>query len=161
PVPPAFTVIHITETDFVAHQFGTVDPRYREVMRRWDGVVDEFIKRTLDGRTTVIVTSDHGNDAWGSHGGGADIFRRVPVLLLGKGIRPAHGFVMNNVDMPATIAILLGVRLPGGAIAKPATAPLDLTIEEEATVLRATYDHLIAVAESKGEPDLSEDRRRS
>ena len=160
PAPPALTVIHITETDFAAHQFGTSDARYRAVMRRWDEVLQGFFDRVLDGRTTLILTSDHGNDVWGSHGGGGDIYRQVPVVLLGKGIRPAHGFTMNSVDMPATLALLLGARLPGEALAKPATAPIALTAEEEAGALLGTYDHLISLGERSLEPAAPAHRAR-
>lgn len=150
--PPALTVLHVNETDFAAHQLGTLSPAYHEVMRRWDATLDDLIRRALSGGATVILTSDHGNDAWGSHGGGGDIYRRVPVVMIGKGIRPAHGFEMNSVDMPATLALLLGTRLPGGALASPATAPIDLSPAEEAQALIRAYKHLAAMA-SPGEPE--------
>jgi hypothetical protein len=153
---PALTVVHIGETDLVAHQFGTLDPRYRDAMVRWDRVLYDFVERVLDERTTVIITSDHGNDVWGSHGGSEAIFRRVPVVMVGAGIRPVHGFTMSISDMPATLALLLGARLPGGALAAPATAPIDLAAEQEATILLATYDHLITLAEDAPEPAASE-----
>jgi hypothetical protein len=162
--PPALTVLHIGETDLVAHQLGTLDPRYRAVMLRWDRILHDFVGRVLDDRTAVIITSDHGNDVAGGHGGAADIYRRVPVIMLGAGIRPVHGFTMNSVDMPATLAVLLGTRLPGGARAKPATAPIDLTAEEEAGILLATYGHWITSAQTANpalaEPVLAEHVQR-
>ncbi|APR77954.1 Hypothetical protein A7982_03301 [Minicystis rosea] len=146
--PPALTVMHISETDHVSHRYGTRDPRYHETIRRWDDALGAFVERALDGRTAVIITSDHGNDELGTHGGSADVYRRVPVWMFGQGIRPTHDVSMNGVDMPATIALLLGTRLPGGALAAPATAPLALDASEEARALLAAYEHLLAVGPS-------------
>ncbi|MFT3768275.1 MAG: alkaline phosphatase family protein [Minicystis sp.] len=143
--PPALTVVHITETDHASHRYGTRDPRYEATIRRWDAAIGDFVEHALDGHTAVIVTSDHGNDELGTHGGAAEIYRRVPVWMFGQGIRPMRGVAMNGVDMPATIALLLGTRMPGGARAVPATAPLALDAREEARALLATYDHLLAI----------------
>lgn len=161
PSRPALTVLHITEPDYAAHQHGTTSEAYRAILRRWDGILGDFVELALDGDTTVIVTSDHGNDIWGSHGGGGDIFRRVPVVMIGKAIRPVHGFAMSGVDMPATLAVLLGTRAPGDALARPATAPLDLLPDEEARVLLATHDHLVSLAERAGSPLGPEHRERA
>ena len=156
---PVFSVVHILETDFLAHQFGTSGAQYRAAMGRWDNTMCDFVERVLDDRTTVIITSDHGNDIWGSHGGAYDIHRRAPVVMVGRGIRRTEGFTMNAVDMPATVALLLGTRLPGGALAKPATVALDLTPKEEARILLGTYEHLIDLGEKTDVPAASAQRQ--
>src|SRR6185295_1744889 len=103
-----FTALHIAKTDFTAHQFGTEREEYRQVLREVDGKIAAFLKEAIDDDTAVIVTSDHGNDFFGNHGGSGDIYRRVPLVLAGKGIRPRQGFEIEGRQLPLVLAVLLG-----------------------------------------------------
>src|SRR5438105_1338548 len=69
---PALVVLHIGSTDYVAHQYGTERPEYRERLRQVDAQVHRFFESVADPGTTFIVTADHGCDLYGSHGGTAD-----------------------------------------------------------------------------------------
>lgn len=137
--PPALSVIHISETDFAAHEFGTTGPAYAEVMRFWDGALDQFLSRVLVPGTTVIMTADHGNDLLGAHGGSGAIYRRVPVLMWGAGISPGARIEMSASDMPATIAVLLGVRIPTNVVTLPAVEAMDLPAKQRANILKTAY----------------------
>jgi hypothetical protein len=137
--PPTLSVMHISETDFAAHQFGTTSPAYMEVMRFWDGELDHFLGSILTPGTTVIVTADHGNDLNGAHGGSGDIYRRVPVLMWGAAVTPGARFEMNATDMPATIAVLLGIRAPKNVAALPAVEALSLSTHDKNRILRTAY----------------------
>jgi hypothetical protein len=143
PTPPALSVLHISETDFAAHQYGTTDSQYRGVLHFWDDKLDSFLNATLTPGTTVIITADHGNDLSGTHGGSGDIYRRVPVLMWGAGISPGARFEMQAVDMPATIAVLLGIRAPANAVALPAVEALQIAPSERLRILRAAYTQTV------------------
>jgi len=143
PKPPALSVIHISETDFAAHQFGTTGSSYAAVMRFWDDSLDQFLQRVLIPGTTVIVTADHGNDLLGSHGGSDAIYRRVPVLMWGSGIMPGSKIEMQARDMPATMAVLLGVRAPAGVLGLPAVEAMDLPGAERDRLLRVAYEQTV------------------
>lgn len=113
----ALVVLHVSSTDFVAHQFGTQRREYRERLGAVDADLRRFIESVADPGTTFIVTADHGCDLFGGHGGSADIYRRVPVVLSGAGILPVHDFEIESRQMPLAMAALLGTRLPGGILA--------------------------------------------
>src|SRR4029077_5221303 len=140
---PALSVLHISETDFAAHQYGTTGSAYAEVLRFWDDSIERFLQRVLVHGTTVIVTADHGNDLLGSHGGSDPIYRRVPVLMWGAGIAPGSRIEMQARDMPSTIAVLLGIRAPAGVFALPAVEAMDLSADERARLLNVAYGQAV------------------
>lgn len=140
---PALSVVHISETDFAAHQYGTERDAYAEVLQYWDTQIDRFLAQILTQGTTVIMTADHGNDLNGNHGGSGPIYRRVPVLMWGAGIRPGAPIEMNATDMPATIAVLLGIRAPAGVVALPAVEALALPPVEQARILRNAFEESV------------------
>ncbi len=153
--PPTLSVVHITETDVAAHQYGTERPEYAAVLKFWDDALDDYLQQVLKPGTTAIITADHGNDVNGSHGGSEPIYRKVPVVFLGQGIDRDNHIEMNAADMPATIAVLLGVRAPGAAVAMPAVHALQLTMVERGRVALISYAHsLLNRAALKDRPDL-------
>ncbi len=139
PKPPSLSVLHISETDFAAHQYGTTTSAYGNVMGFWDDKLDSFLNEALTPGTTVIITADHGNDLNGSHGGSGDIYRGVPILMWGAGISPGAKIEMHAVDMPVTIAALLGVRAPADAVALPAVEAFQIAPAEQYRILSAAY----------------------
>lgn len=143
PFPPTLSVLHISETDFAAHQNGTTNAAYGRVLGFWDDTLDRFLNVALVPGTTVIITSDHGNNLLGDHGGAGDIYRRVPVLMWGAGIAPGARFEMHSVDMPATIAVLLGIRAPSNAVALPAVEALQIPPSERYRILLAAYTQAV------------------
>jgi hypothetical protein len=147
PQPPALSVLHLSETDAAAHRFGTEGPDYAEVLSFWDATLDALLARLLAPGVTAIITSDHGNDAYGTHGGDGDIYRQVPVLMLGEGIRPTADVVMQATDMPATIALLLGLPVPGEAWGIPATQALKMPAVDEMKILLQAYRHVGQLAD--------------
>ena len=141
--PPTLSVIHISETDFAAHQFGTTASSYADVMHFWDGRLNQFLDSILLAGTTVIITADHGNDLLGSHGGSDAIYRRVPVLMWGAGVKAGAKVEMQARDMPATIAVLLGLPAPAGVPGLPAVEAFDMPSTERAQILRTAYEHSV------------------
>jgi hypothetical protein len=142
----AFVVLHIARTDFIAHQYGTEREQYKDLIRQVDAELKGFFDDVIDPGTTFIVTSDHGNDRYGSHGGSDDIYRRVPLVLLGAGIRPIHDFEMSGRQLPLALAVLLGTRLPGGILQPLPPGFLDLPIGKEAQLALANLRRLDSLA---------------
>ncbi|MDE2594065.1 MAG: alkaline phosphatase [Burkholderiales bacterium] len=153
--PPTLSVVHITETDVAAHLYGTERPEYAEVIHHWDQALDVFLKDILRPGTTVILTSDHGNDLRGGHGGSDTIYRQVPVLMWGQGIVKGARFEMNAADMPATIAALLDLNAPKDAVALPAVDAIDMPkVERGRTLLTAYFHSLLQKPSVKERPEL-------
>ena len=143
---PSFLSLHIDRTDFFAHQYGTQSAEYKRLLRQVDAEVAQFLRDVDDGATTFIITSDHGCDLFGSHGGSGDIYRRVPVVFAGGGVRPAHGFEMDGMQMPLVIAALLGTRLPGGILKNVPDAFLAMDAGDRAKLEVANASRLRAIA---------------
>ncbi len=142
----ALVVLHISGTDFAAHQFGTQRREYRDRLRQVDSDLHRFLDDVADEGTTLIVTADHGCDFYGSHGGSADIYRRVPVVLAGAGVVPMHGFEMEARQMPLVLATLLGAPMPGGILAPAPTQFLALDDAQRAQLARADLGRVEALA---------------
>lgn len=108
--------VHFLEVDDLGHDFGGTSPEYLEAALRVDGQI-AALADTLDwSRDTLILTADHGmtarGHAGGGHGGDEPECRRVPVVLVGRGIAPGSYPEGGQADVAPTIAALLGLPLP-------------------------------------------------
>ncbi len=142
------TVVHVNESDHLSHLYGTLDPRYQEGMRDIDTAIRRFRERILDGSTTFILTSDHGNDINGDHGGSADIYREVPVVMHGAGVRSGLKFSMDARAMPGVLATLLGLRLPAMVQATIPTEAFELNERQRGRLVLANARQLEAMAQT-------------
>ncbi len=118
-------VVGLTAADSAAHDFGGRSEEYLLVAAAVDSCVGEFVQTLDDGRTTFIVTSDHGHidahslfepilglGAHGGHGGLEEEVVNVPLVLEGQAVRPGDGWQAQQVDIAPTICALLGLPLP-------------------------------------------------
>jgi arylsulfatase A-like enzyme len=108
-------VVGITAADAAAHDFGGRSEQYLQVAGAVDECVGSFVKALGDGRTTLIVTSDHGHidlRGHGGHGGLEEEVLTVPLVLAGKAVRSGSGWQASQVDIAPTICALLGLPFP-------------------------------------------------
>ena len=110
--PPALTVVHLGETDRLGHLYGTASAAYKTRMKAIDSAIRAFAANAIGPNATLIITADHGNDVFGSHGGEADVYRNVPIVMLGPGIRSGAHIEMDARALPGVLAVLLGTRIP-------------------------------------------------
>ncbi len=129
---PAFTVLHVNTPDHKGHGHGITSPAYTTYIQSFDIKLDAFIA-ALSPELSVIVTSDHGATDSGSHGSDTEVQRRSPFLAFGPGLA-AHpkAEVFDQVDMPATLAALTGVRAPAQDRGHIAAELLDVDTNEAA-----------------------------
>ncbi len=94
---------------------------YDASIRRLDGKIKNLIQSlsdlSIDSRTTLIITSDHGEEFMehGAIGHGHTLYREVthvPLVLFGPDIAKSlvRSEPVSLVDLPATIASLAGIR---------------------------------------------------
>jgi hypothetical protein len=148
--PPALTVVHLSETDRLGHLYGTESPQYKSRMRAIDDQLRAFVKRVVADNSTLLVTADHGNDVFGSHGGEGDVYRNVPIIMTGQGVQKGAKITMDARALPGVLAVLLGTRVPAemqGVI--PAQA-FSLTDSQRATLVRANAAQLQHLFEIRG-----------
>lgn len=132
PEMPRFTVLHVNTPDHKGHGHGITSPAYTSYITSFDVKLDAFLAALPSG-LSVIVTSDHGATDSGSHGSDTEVQRRSPFLAFGPGLA-AHpkAPVLDQADMPATLAALVGVRAPTHDRGHIAPEILDTNDEEAA-----------------------------
>ncbi|MDI6870432.1 MAG: alkaline phosphatase family protein [Bacillota bacterium] len=120
----AFTLVHLCAVDSAAHQSGgAASEAYLKAARDADDRLRR-IAQALDFRTdALIVTADHGHlsrdTRGGGHGGGEPEVLTVPLVMVGRGIRPGRLEPGEVVDTVPTAAALLGVAAPLEARGRP------------------------------------------
>ncbi|MGB3543282.1 alkaline phosphatase family protein [Rubrivirga sp.] len=101
--PPSYSFVHLRDPDFAGHEHGWDLGRgspYLTAVERSDSHVRRVIDTIeadgrLQGRTVVLVTSDHGGR--GREHGSAHIDHiRVPFYVWGPGIRPGDLYTLNT-----------------------------------------------------------------
>jgi hypothetical protein len=105
-------VVHFVGPDHASHRYRVTSPAFRDYTRWMDPKLDELLDSLVATGTTILVTSDHGMSDSGQHGGDEPTARKTPYLLQGPGIKVGPGPLLNQADLPATLAALLGLPVP-------------------------------------------------
>ena len=69
--------------DHAGHRAGADSRAYRDAARATDALLAAYLPRWLEAGYPVLITSDHGMDADGSHTDPTPAARRVPLWLAG------------------------------------------------------------------------------
>jgi hypothetical protein len=137
---PNLMVAHFVPPDHMGHAYGVTSDRYGAFIRGFDAELNRLLA-AVPADTTVVVTSDHGATDRGKHGADAPIQRLSPIYAYGPGIRPGyrHDEPLDQLDVSATLARLLGIAQPAHAQGHVLARWLDLEPEGQA---RAACDSL-------------------
>lgn len=81
---PDFLLIHTMNIDDAGHRFGGDSAQYRNMARRLDAILSEYLLDWLDLGYQILLTSDHGMTADHNHGGSLPEERQVPLVTLGS-----------------------------------------------------------------------------
>lgn len=127
-------LVHFVDTDWAGHDFGGASREYQAAANR----IGRHIKKlhqALPDDAILIITADHGQIDSGGHGGWEQVVCRVPLLILGKGIKPGDYGEANQTDLAPTVAVLAGLPLPPYSQGRALIEALDLgTKNQEAKV---------------------------
>ncbi len=122
-----FLLIHLDQVDYAGHnEGGPRDQRWLEAAARVDQYVDMSLSRIDLNQDLLIITSDHGHILAGGHGGKDPDTLSEPLILIGKGVNPGEYSGVKMVDIPVTIAALLGARLPASSQGRVLTEIVNL-----------------------------------
>jgi hypothetical protein len=140
---PNLTVVHFVTPDHQAHAYGVFSDRYRAHLRGFDADLDALLG-SLPSDTTVFVTSDHGATDTGTHGADTPVQRRSPIFAYGPGVvvgrsEPAR---LDQIDLAATFAVLLGIAPPAQSRGHLLADWLDLPDERRADLACADLTRL-------------------
>jgi hypothetical protein len=109
---PNLVVVHLFAPDHAAHSWGGVSEQYMEVVQNADHQLARILAALDLNEATLLVTADHGHLDRGGHGGQEPIVLRVPLVSVGKGIRPGMYPDAYLADIAPTVAVLLGTSIP-------------------------------------------------
>ena len=80
---PHLLLVHSMGIDHAGHRAGADSRAYRDAARATDALLAAYLPRWLEAGYPVLITSDHGMDADGSHTDPTPAARRVPLWLAG------------------------------------------------------------------------------
>ncbi|MFO0746451.1 MAG: hypothetical protein U1F43_12355 [Myxococcota bacterium] len=119
PVPGELLLLHIVAVDDDGHDFGGISPEYERSAIAAGAAIRQLIARLDLSRDVILVTADHGHIDRGGHGGPEDAVMHIGLLAGGHGIAPNPDCHGRLLDLPATVAALLGLPPPAASIGAP------------------------------------------
>lgn len=108
---PDLLLVHSMGIDFAGHAAGASSRPYREAVRAADALLAAAVPAWLAWGAVVLITSDHGMDAEGSHSDTTGAARRVPFWLVGAppGVFADALLPVRQTDIAPLAARLLGI----------------------------------------------------
>lgn len=154
---PNALVLHFVTPDHQGHAYGTRSQRYRSHIAGFDRMLFELLGE-VGPEWTVIVTSDHGANDAGDHGGDVLIHRRSPIFAYGPGIAPpgAPSPRLDQNDVAGTLSALLGIPAACHSQGHLLVDWLALTDAERATVAANDLERVLRFASSVDPEGASE-----
>lgn len=145
---PHFLVVHFVTPDHQGHAYGIRSARYAAHIRDFDGQLQRWLAELPD-VWTVVVTSDHGAADSGTHGTDVAVQRRSPIYAYGPGIEPRTPLTdtFEQVDLAATLPVLLGVAPPAHGTGRVMVEWLSLAPAERAAIACANAERTVHYAE--------------
>lgn len=126
---PDFLFVHLDLVDHAGHAYGHGTPAYYASVAKADSLIGRIRQAVHDADmaedTAILVTSDHGGVGKG-HGGESLAELEIPWIAYGKSIHRGVelDLPINTFDTPATIARLLGVKIPYAWLGRPVAPAL-------------------------------------
>lgn len=147
---PNFLVAHFVTPDHQGHAYGVHSERYLKHVHQFDRRLSDLLGEIAPD-WTVVVTSDHGAADSGTHGADVPVQRRSPLYAYGPGItKNVHPKLpLDQVDLPNTLAALLGTTPPKQSRGQVLTDWLDITEAKRAAIACEDAERLFAYGEAR------------
>ncbi|MGL4534295.1 MAG: alkaline phosphatase family protein [Fusobacteriaceae bacterium] len=81
---PDFLLLHTMNVDDMGHKYGGESLEYKNSIYKVSNLLSTHIPNWIEKGYEIIVTSDHGMDRDGNHGGDSTFEREVPFWFVGK-----------------------------------------------------------------------------
>jgi hypothetical protein len=160
-------VLLISSVDIAGHARGADSVEYRQAAESVDRTLGRMLARIDLTRDTILITADHGHTRRGGHGGVEPEVLAVPLVMAGAGVRPgATVWGGGLIDIPGTVAALLGIPVPGHALGRTLDELLDIDAATRARLRAAdrarldVTEQVVALADARAENQLLESRAR-
>lgn len=132
--PEGLILVYFGGTDELAHLYGGISSQYLDEVQRVDGYIGLLAERLDPEKDVLIVTADHGHVDAGGHGGWEQSVLHVPLVMVGKAIRPGAYTERLQADIAPTIAALLGIPIPVHAQGRPLVEMLEASAEAKGRI---------------------------
>ena len=107
---PHFLLVHTMGIDNAGHLYGGCSKEYYSKAGEADCILSTFLPVWKEAGYTVVVTSDHGMNEYGLHGGGRDIERLLPLWIIGGSTAYTHPQeCVPQLELAPLLCELLGV----------------------------------------------------
>ncbi|XP_055838757.1 GPI ethanolamine phosphate transferase 2 isoform X2 [Episyrphus balteatus] len=117
-----FLILHYIGLDRIGHMEGSNGAKIFLKLREMDDVVElidkALAKKVTEPKPLLLVTADHGMRNGGGHGGSSPEEIFVPLIVTGRNCSKQDKTTIeyNQVDIAATLSILLDVPIPSTSI---------------------------------------------
>lgn len=109
---PDFMVIHPSGIDDIGHKFGGESKQYRNKAIAMDDLLCQILPLWMAAGYQILITSDHGMNADGNHGGTLPDVRQVPLFCIGENFTPGTYFEeLSQLAIAPMICQLLSLPL--------------------------------------------------
>lgn len=107
---PDFLYIHSMNIDDAGHRFGGESKEYEGAVRRVDSILASLLPIWILDGYRIVITSDHGMNAHGQHGGTTDAERKVPLYITGEPLSEVEeGQVLPQLSIASLMCHYLGL----------------------------------------------------
>lgn len=146
---PNVMIAHFVTPDHQGHAYGVLSQRYREHIHHFDAMLDELLSE-LGPEWTVVVVSDHGATATGTHGSDTPVQRRTPAYAFGPGIRKGGRppRALPQIDLAPTLAALVGTAAPAHGQGAPIVEWLDVPPAQAAAAACRDAERAVGFAQA-------------
>ncbi|KAL1500977.1 hypothetical protein ABEB36_006387 [Hypothenemus hampei] len=132
-------ILHYLGLDHIGHVLGPFSDRVPPKLQEMDEVIHRIFNKLEN--SLILVTGDHGMRDSGGHGGTTEPETLVPFITLGHHCREFANF--KQTDIPANLAVLLGLAIPSTSIGKLHSGFLNLSPPEYLYALRYNIEILL------------------
>lgn len=107
---PHFLYIHPMGVDHAGHMYGSDSRQYRGKVIAIDSILANFLPVWMEEGYQILITSDHGMNADGQHGGTGAAERDVPLYGIGSSFVPAiYETEIPQLAVAPLVCKLLGI----------------------------------------------------
>lgn len=111
---PDFMYVHSMNIDDIGHKFNGSSQEYHQTVCRIDTILGVYLPLWIEMGYQVVVTSDHGMDDFGIHGGTLPEQREVPLFIISDKYKPTIGAeVIGQLQIAPLVCHLLGIEKGG------------------------------------------------
>ncbi|CAG9764693.1 unnamed protein product [Ceutorhynchus assimilis] len=134
-------ILHYLGLDHIGHVLGPFSNRMTPKLQEMDQIIYKIYEKTRHSNTVILVTGDHGMRDAGGHGGTSYPEVTVPLITINHNCKSS---AFLQTDIPANLAILLGLNIPSTSIGKVNKDFLNhLNIEEYLYAVRYNTEILL------------------